>query len=103
MADGNLILGIQDESGTIEDRVFSMNLFDPESGLAYEDPAPNLFSFNSPYGACKTCNGLGYKYDVSRELVIPNPEQSINEGAIRFLGEPRDIFVFKQFRQCLKL
>jgi excinuclease ABC subunit A len=102
MADGNLILGIQDENGTIEDRVFSMNLFDPESGLAYEDPAPNLFSFNSPYGACKTCNGLGYKYDVSRELVIPNREQSINDGAIRFLGEPRDIFVFKQLQAVLE-
>ncbi len=102
MADGNLILGIQNENGTLEDRVFSMNLFDPESGLAYEDPAPNLFSFNSPYGACKTCNGLGYKYDVSRELVIPNREQSINEGAIRFLGEPRDIFVFKQLRAVLE-
>ena len=101
MADGNLILGIQNEEGDLEDRVFSMNLFDPESGLAYEDPAPNLFSFNSPYGACKTCNGLGYKYDVSRELVIPNRQQTISEGAIRFLGEPRDIFAFKQLQAVL--
>jgi len=101
MADGNLILGLQREDGTLEDRVYSKNLFDPESGLSYEDPAPNLFSFNSPYGACKKCNGLGYQYDVSRELVIPNPEQSINEGAIRFLGEPRDIFVFKQLKSVL--
>ncbi len=96
MADGNLILAVQKEDGTMEDLVFSMNLFDPESGLAYEDPAPNLFSFNSPYGACKSCNGLGYTYDASRDLVIPNPEQSINDGGIRFLGEPRDIFTFKQ-------
>lgn len=101
MADGNLILGIQDDQGKIEDRVFSMNLFDPESGLAYEDPAPNLFSFNSPFGACKTCNGLGYMYDVSRDLVIPNPQQSIGEGAIRFLGEPRDIFAFKQLNSVV--
>jgi len=100
MADGNLILGIQ-EDGEIHDRVFSKNLYDPESGLSYEDPAPNLFSFNSPYGACKACNGLGYKYDVSRELVILNPEQSISDGAIRFLGEPRDIFVFKQMKAVL--
>ncbi|TVR32159.1 MAG: excinuclease ABC subunit UvrA [Balneolaceae bacterium] len=100
MADGNLILGIQ-EDGEIRDRVFSKNLYDPESGLSYEDPAPNLFSFNSPYGACKACNGLGYKYDVSRELVILNPEQSISDGAIRFLGEPRDIFVFKQMKAVL--
>jgi len=56
MADGNLILGIQ-EDGEIRDKVYSKNLYDPESGLSYEDPAPNLFSFNSPYGACKKCNG----------------------------------------------
>jgi excinuclease ABC subunit A len=101
MADGNLILGIQDDE-TIRDSVYSKNLYDPESGLSYEDPAPNLFSFNSPYGACKACNGLGYKYDVSRDLVILNRDQSINEGAIRFLGEPRDIFVFKQMKAVLE-
>ncbi|MCC5912983.1 MAG: excinuclease ABC subunit UvrA, partial [Balneolaceae bacterium] len=100
MADGNLILGIQ-EDGEIRDQVFSKHLFDPESGLSYEDPAPNLFSFNSPYGACKACNGLGYRYDVSRKLVIPNPEQTIREGAIRFLGQPRDIFAFKQLKAVL--
>jgi len=101
MADGNLILGIQ-EGGAIRDQVFSKNLYDPESGLSYEDAAPNLFSFNSPFGACKTCNGLGYKYDVNRNLVIQNPDQSIDEGAIRFLGEPRDIFVFKQLDAVLR-
>ncbi len=102
MADGNLILAVQDEDGKFNDKVFSKNLYDPESGLSYEDPAPNLFSFNSPFGACKKCNGLGYEYDVSRELVIPNRDQSVNEGAIRFLGEPRDIFVFKQLRSVLE-
>lgn len=101
MADGNLILGIQNGSG-IEDRVYSKNLYDPDSGLSYEDPAPNLFSFNSPYGACKSCNGLGYRYDISRELVIQNPELSVNEGAIRFLGIPRDIFLFKLIRAVLE-
>lgn len=100
MADGNLILGIQ-KDGEIHDKVYSKNLYDPESGLSYEDPAPNLFSFNSPYGACNACNGLGYRYDVSRDLVVQNPEKTINEGAIRFLGEPRDIFVFKQLKAVL--
>jgi len=100
MADGNLILGIQ-ENGEIRDKFFSKNLYDPESGLSYEDPAPNLFSFNSPYGACKKCNGLGYRYDVSRKLVVPNPDQSISEGALRFFGTPRDIFVFKQLNAVL--
>ncbi|MEX1011663.1 MAG: excinuclease ABC subunit UvrA [Balneolaceae bacterium] len=102
MADGNLILAIQKAPNELEDRVFSMKLFDPESGLSYEDPAPNLFSFNSPKGACKECNGLGYTYDVSRELVIPNPGQSISEGGIRYLGEPRDIFAFKQLQSVLE-
>ena len=100
MADGNLVLGVQ-KDGEITDRVFSKNLYDPESGLSYEDPAPNLFSFNSPYGACKTCNGLGYRYDVSRQLVIPNPNESIDDGGLRFFGKPRDIFVFKQFKAVL--
>jgi excinuclease ABC subunit A len=100
MADGNLILGIQKESG-IHDKVYSKHLYDPESGLSYEDPAPNLFSFNSPYGACKACNGLGYTYDVNRRLVIQNPDKTIREGAIRFLGEPRDIFIFKQIKAVL--
>jgi len=101
MADGNLILGIQ-EDGEIRDQVYSKHLYDLESGLSYEDPAPNLFSFNSPYGACKACNGLGYSYDVSRGLVVPNPEQAINDGAIRYLGQPRDIFVFKQLSAVLE-
>jgi len=105
MADGNVILATPEEKdGEVEfkDHLFSQNLFDPESGLAYEDPAPNIFSFNSPYGACPKCDGLGYTYDVDRNLVIPNKEQTIEEGAIRYLGEPRDIFAFKQLRAVLK-
>ena len=102
MAEGNVILTVPKEEGKFEDHLYSQNLFDPESGLAYEDPAPNIFSFNSPYGACPNCDGLGYTYDVDRHLVIPNKDQTIEEGAIRFLGEPRDIFVFKQLRAVLK-
>ena len=104
MAEGNVILSVpkaDDADVEFEDHLFSQNLFDPESGLAYEDPAPNIFSFNSPYGACQKCDGLGYTYDVDRKLVIPNPEQTIEEGAIRYLGEPRDIFAFKQLKAVL--
>jgi len=97
MADGNVILAVKGEDKT-KDRLFSQKLFDPESGLAYEDPAPNLFSFNSPYGNCKKCEGLGYTYDVSWDLLVPNKDQSIEDGGIRFLGAPRDIFVFKQMK-----
>ena len=102
MADGNVILSVPEDDGSFRDHLFSQNLFDPESGLAYEDPAPNLFSFNSPYGACPKCDGLGYRYDVDPDLVIPNREQTIEEGAIRYLGEPRDIFVFKQLDAVLE-
>ncbi|NGP87623.1 excinuclease ABC subunit UvrA [Fodinibius halophilus] len=104
MAEGNVILSVpKEEDGDVvfKDHLYSQNLFDPESGLAYEDPAPNIFSFNSPYGACQNCDGLGYSYDVDRDLVIPNKEQTIEDGAIRFLGEPRDIFAFKQLQAVL--
>lgn len=100
MADGNVILAIKD-GNEVSDKLYSQNLFDPESGIAYEDPAPNLFSFNSPYGNCKECEGLGYTYDVSWDLLVPNKEQSIADGGIRFLGAPRDIFVFKQLKAIL--
>ncbi|MGK7371043.1 MAG: excinuclease ABC subunit UvrA [Candidatus Halalkalibacterium sp. M3_1C_030] len=101
MADGNVILSVPQEGDEYKDHLFSQNLFDPESGLAYEDPAPNIFSFNSPYGACQKCDGLGYAYDVDPDLLMPNKEQTIKEGAIRFLGEPRDIFAFKQLNAVL--
>ena len=105
MADGTVIIGVieEDEKGnrSVKDHLFSQKLFDPESGLAYEDPAPNLFSFNSPFGACPHCDGLGYTYDVDPDLVIPNKSLSINEGAIRYLGTPRNIFLFKQIQAIL--
>ncbi len=101
MADGNVILSVPQEGDEYKDHLFSQNLFDPESGLAYEDPAPNIFSFNSPYGACQKCDGLGYAYDVDPDLLMPNMDQTIEEGAIRFLGEPRDIFAFKQLKAVL--
>lgn len=103
MADGNVVLSVPlEEEDAFKDHLYSQNLFDPESGLAYEDPAPNMFSFNSPYGACQHCDGLGYTYDVDIDLLIPNREQSISDGAIRFLGKPRDIFAFKQLKAVLK-
>ena len=66
---------------------FSRNLMCPTSGIAYPEPEPNLFSFNSPYGACPTCNGLGTVAKVDRELVFPDPKKSVREGGIAPLGE----------------
>ena len=81
---------------------FSKNLMDPESGLAYDEPAPNTFSFNSPYGACPTCNGLGVIEEISKENVIPDPKLSISRGGIAPLGEYRDIWIFKKIDAILK-
>lgn len=101
MAERNVIIAVPQKGEEFKSHLYSQNLFDPESGLAYEDPAPNMFSFNSPYGACPNCDGLGYTYGVDVDLLIPNKEQTIEEGAIRFLGEPRDIFAFKQLKAVL--
>jgi excinuclease ABC subunit A len=81
---------------------FSKNLMDAENGLAYDDPAPNTFSFNSPYGACPSCNGLGHIEEVSEELVIPDQSLSISRGGIAPLGEYRDIWIFKKLEAILK-
>ncbi len=97
---GNGIMMIIDEDGDLN--YFSRNLMDPETGIAYDDPAPNNFSFNSPYGACKECNGLGVIEEVSKDMVIPDPELSISRGGIAPLGEYRDIWIFKKIQSILK-
>ncbi|MDW3196665.1 MAG: excinuclease ABC subunit UvrA [Cytophagales bacterium] len=81
---------------------FSKNLMDPETGLAYDDPAPNTFSFNSPYGACPECNGLGQIDEISQEAVMPDMDLSISRGGIAPLGEYRDIWIFKKIEAILK-
>lgn len=102
MADGTVVLAFEDPAGGYKDRLYSQKLFDPDSNLAYEDPAPNLFSFNSPYGACSDCDGLGYRFDVDPDLLFPNRELSIEQGAIRWLGEPKSNFVFKQLKTIVE-
>lgn len=81
---------------------FSKNLMDPESGLAYDEPQPNTFSFNSPYGACTKCNGLGTIADIEEDLIIPNPKLSINKGGIAPLGQFRSNWTFTQLRAMAK-
>jgi excinuclease ABC subunit A len=61
---------------------FSQHLACPKCGNSYGEPAPRNFSFNSPYGACETCDGLGTNFEIDPELVVPNPDASINDGAI---------------------
>ena len=70
------------DGGESEILTFSQHLACPKCGTSYDEPAPRNFSFNSPYGACEACDGLGTTFEVDPELVIPDPDQSINGGAI---------------------
>lgn len=77
---------------------FSKHLMCPESGISYEAPSPNAFSFNSPYGACPRCNGLGYVTEVDLSKVIPDDSLSINKQGIVPFGEVRENMLFKQVK-----
>ncbi len=61
---------------------YSQHLYSPSTGKSFEEPAPRNFSFNSPYGACQTCDGLGTRFEVDPQLVVPNPNLSVIDGAI---------------------
>lgn len=75
-------------------RFYSRNLMCPTTGLAYDEPAPHTFSFNSPQGACPACNGLGEQIVFDIEKIIPNPKLSINEGGIIPLGKRKKNVTF---------
>ncbi len=81
---------------------YSKFLMDPDTGLSYDEPQPNTFSFNSPYGACGTCNGLGIVSEVAVDNIIPDRTKSINKGAIVPIGELRENFTFSQLRGLAK-
>lgn len=84
------------DSDSNEVSSFSKHLMCVDSGISYEEPSPNTFSFNSPYGACNTCNGLGVTYEVNRKVIIPDEKVSINKGGVLPLGEARDNFLFRE-------
>lgn len=81
---------------------YSRQLMCEDTGISYEEPSPNSFSFNSPYGACPTCKGLGSVYQVSMDAVLPDLSLSINEGGIAPLGEERENFIFGQVQKLAK-
>jgi excinuclease ABC subunit A len=74
---------------------YSKYLMDPVSGISYDEPQPNTFSFNSPYGACEKCDGLGYIFEVDEASVIPNSKLSIMNGGLAPLGEYRETWIFQ--------
>ena len=81
---------------------YSKFLMDPVSGISYDEPQPNSFSFNSPYGACEHCEGLGEVAEVNIDYIIPDKTKSINKGAIIPVGELRDNWTFTQLRAVAK-
>jgi excinuclease ABC subunit A len=87
LADGHVWIEIvpraaDGDSGEPELLTFSQHLYSPSTGRSFEELAPRNFSFNSPYGACNTCDGLGTRFEVDPELVVPNQDLSVSEGAL---------------------
>jgi excinuclease ABC subunit A len=98
---GNGLIMILENEAT-EVRTFSKHLMDAETGLSYEEPSPNAFSFNSPYGYCTSCKGLGKVNKVDLEKVIPDDTKSLNDVGIVPFGEVRDNWTFKQLKAIAK-
>ncbi|HRH70501.1 MAG TPA: excinuclease ABC subunit UvrA [Flavobacteriales bacterium] len=86
---------------TDEARYLSRHLMCPTSGIAYEEPEPNLFSFNSPYGACPKCSGIGQVTEVALDKIVPDRSKSVKRGAIVPLGSYKNTWVFKQIEAVL--
>ncbi len=80
---------------------YSRNLVCPSTGISYPDPEPNLFSFNSPYGACPACKGLGTKKVLDYEKIIPDRNKSIRKGGINPLGEYKNNWLFREIEEIL--
>ena len=95
----SMIMVIDYDSGKF--RNYSRSLMCPSSGISYPEPEPNLFSFNSPYGACGNCNGLGEVSEADIEKIIPDLSLSIKEGALSPLGDYKKSWVFDKLETIL--
>ena len=84
------------EEGQTDVRYFSRLLMCPTTGLSYQDPEPNTFSFNSPYGACPKCNGLGEVTVIDMNKIVPDMEKSIKKGGLAPIGEYKNSWIFNQ-------
>lgn len=94
------IIRVGDKDGNVA--YYSKYLMDPVSGISYDEPQPNTFSFNSPYGACEKCNGLGYIFEVDEASVIPNPKLTIMNGGLAPIGEYRETWIFQVLKALAK-
>ena len=94
-----LFLLVNDTNKVIQ---YSKQLMCEDTGISYEEPSPNAFSFNSPYGACPTCKGLGNVYTISMDAILPDYNKTIKEGGIAPLGEQRDAHIFRTVETIAK-
>ena len=99
MGNGLMFLLVEGKTKVVQ---YSKQLMCEATGLSYEEPSPNSFSFNSPYGACPNCKGLGNVYAIDMQLLMPDTALSINEGGVAPLGEAREASVFNQVKQFAK-
>ena len=99
LGDGTLMV-LDLETGQL--RHFSRFLMCPTSGISYPEPEPNLFSFNSPYGACTVCKGLGEVSEMDREKIIPDPSLSIKKGGLAPLGAYKRSWIFDKIERILQ-
>jgi excinuclease ABC subunit A len=99
---GSMMVAPLDEKTKIEVQHYSKFLMCPTSGISYPEPEPNLFSFNSPYGACPHCNGLGEVAEIDLKKIVPDDNLSIKKGGIAPLGQGKQTWIFQQIESVLQ-
>jgi excinuclease ABC subunit A len=99
---GSMMVAPLDEKTKIEVQHYSKFLMCPISGISYPEPEPNLFSFNSPYGACPHCNGLGEVAEIDLKKIVPDDNLSIKKGGIAPLGQGKQTWIFQQIESVLQ-
>ena len=99
---GGIVIITESDSDGSKDKLFSEKLACPTCGIGFDEPAPNSFSFNSPYGWCPDCLGLGARKELDERLIITDYELSIAEGAIAPLGKPRTNWTFTVLKQLIE-
>ncbi len=99
---GSMMVVPMDEKSKVEIQHYSKFLMCPTSGISYPEPEPNLFSFNSPYGACPHCNGLGEVAEIDLKKIVPDDSLSIKKGGIAPLGQGKQTWIFQQIESVLQ-
>jgi len=97
-----MFVSFEDAKAKMGEAAYSRQLMCEDTGISYEEPSPNSFSFNSPYGACPTCKGLGQVYTVDMKAIIPDDNLSVNEGGIAPLGGEREAYIFRQVQSLAR-